>query len=154
MSWAAAPAQWRMRSIGAWLALALAACTQAPAPPPSSGSALPLPQLESDGAIEWQGVLPCADCDGIETRLLLERVGDSRPFTLTETFLAADGDVRFVESGQWRREGALIRLQGQAVPRVYVLLQDLHLAPGDSRGQPVGRDDGQTLAPIGTQTVP
>ena len=142
-----------MRSIGAWLALGLVACTQAPAPP-AGGPALPLPQLESDGAIEWQGMLPCADCDGIETRLLLERVGDSRPFTLTETFLAADGDARFVESGQWRRDGELIRLQGQPEQRVYALLSDLHLAPRDSRGQPLGRDSGQTLAPVGTQTVP
>lgn len=106
-------------------------------------------QLEMDGRIEWQAVLACADCDGIETALVLNRSGDQRDYTLTETFLADDGGDRFVEQGRWLREDELIRLQstGKGL-RVFALLPDGRLEPRDHRGRRFAPRPGDALMPV------
>ncbi len=106
-------------------------------------------QLESDGRIEWQAVLACADCDGIDTALVLNRAGDQRDYTLTETFLATDGGDRFVEQGRWQRDEELIRLQAASHGlRVFALLPDGRLEPRDRRGRRFVRREGDALVPI------
>lgn len=105
--------------------------------------------LENDGRIEWQAVLACADCDGIDTALVLNRAGGQRDYTLTETFLATDGGDRFVEQGRWQREDELIRLQAaNASLRVFALLPDGRLEPRDRRGRRFARRDGDALLPV------
>jgi hypothetical protein len=98
------------------LCLALAACD---APAPSSRAPGPRPPAldAGGGRIEWQGRLPCADCDAIDTRLLLQRNGAARNYTLTEVYQAGDGGARFVENGHWRQDRALLRLQDGAGSR-------------------------------------
>lgn len=123
------------------MGIVLAACARAPTPPQVT------PQLPPGGRIEWRGTLACADCDGIDTRLVLEQHANSRRYVLTETFLAPEGSARFVERGQWRAEPALIRLQGDN-PRVYAVLEDFRLVPGDSRGRHSGAVEGQVLEPF------
>lgn len=106
-------------------------------------------QLEDDGRIEWQAVLACADCDGIETALVLNRAGDQRDYTLTETFLAADGSDRFVEQGRWQRDEGLIRLQTASNGlRVFALLPDGRLEPRDRRGRRFAPRQGDALMPV------
>lgn len=110
-------------------------------------------QLDADGRIEWQAVLACADCDGIETALVLNRSGDQRDYTLTETFLADDGGDRFVEQGMWLREDELIRLQsaGKGL-RVFALLPDGRLEPRDHRGRRFAPRPGDALMPVSATT--
>lgn len=122
----------------------LAACN--PARPPAD---VPLPQLEQDeGRVEWRGSMPCADCDGIETLLVLERRGGARRYDLVETFLAEPGGARFAESGQWRQEGGMISLEGESgALRRYALLADGRLQPRDVRGHAFPPREGDYLVP-------
>ena len=106
------------------------------------------PLQQADGRIEWQGLLPCADCDGIQTRLVLERSGNARRFSLTETYLADDG-ARFVESGQWRSRRGLLDLQADGgARRVYGLLPDGRLQPRDTRGRRYADRPTDFLVPV------
>ncbi len=122
----------------------LAACDASRAP-----AEAPLPAIaQEDGRVEWRGVLPCADCDGIETLLVLERRGQARHYDLAETFLAARDGARFTESGQWRMQGAALSLDGEGgASRHYVLLPDGRLQPQDGRGRPF-RLRGDVLLPV------
>ncbi len=124
----------------------LAACDRAR--PPAEA---PLPAIaQEDGRVEWRGLLPCADCDGIETLLVLERRGEARQYDLTETFLSAHDGARFAESGQWRMQGAALSLEGEGgVSRHYALLPDGRLQPQDGRGRPF-RLRGDVLLPVET----
>ncbi len=110
-------------------------------------------QLEADGRIEWHAVLACADCEGIDTALVLNRAGAQRDYTLTETFLADDGGDRFVEQGLWLREDELIRLQsaGKGV-RVFALLPDGRLEPRDHRGRRFASRTDDALLPVSAAT--
>lgn len=60
----------------------------------------------SDEAFErsWQGVLPCSDCDGIQTRLVLRRDAEgSQAFEIEETYLGAEAGNVFTHAGIWRQ---------------------------------------------------
>jgi copper homeostasis protein (lipoprotein) len=132
------------------LVLWLAGCGWDHAPVAPAAKALP-----SDGRIEWQGLLPCADCDGIQTQLSLLRNGDLRSYTLTETYLAEDGDARFIDNGRWRRDGELLRLRGDSGGvRVYALLPDGRLQPRDDRGRAFLPRDGDFLEPVAVRSRP
>ncbi|HEX5693433.1 MAG TPA: copper resistance protein NlpE N-terminal domain-containing protein, partial [Arenimonas sp.] len=88
--------------------LALAACGQDA--PPGDGAADPAATPDTaapaDGDSEraWLGVLPCADCDGIQTRLVLRAEAGVRRYVLEETYLGAEGDNAFIQEGEWREE--------------------------------------------------
>jgi len=122
----------------------------------SSAAAPPLPQIErGDGRIAWEGALACADCEAIETQLVLERAGDVRSYTLIETFLAAGGGARFAEAGRWQRAGDLIRMQGDAGSvRAYALLPDGSLQPRDPRGRRFPDREGDVLMPVTADSTP
>ena len=134
----------RMRAL-AWFCSALlllvaGACERAPTPLPGIA--------QGDGRVQWQGTIPCADCDGIDVRLVLEREGDARRYMLVETYVAGAGGVRFVEYGQWRQEAALLRLQGgSGSQRTYGLLDDGRLQARDSHGRRLSLRDDALLSP-------
>ena len=94
------------------LSLAVAGCGVAERAPDASGTnegAAPPALAADDGEafdLAWQGVLPCADCDGIRTRLRLWRNDDGQAFELEETYLGAGGENVFTTSGAWRLEAA------------------------------------------------
>jgi len=128
----------------------LAGCERTTAPVAPVGQVLPV-----DGRIQWEGLLRCADCDGIQTQLSLLRHGDLRSYTLTETYLAQDGDTRFVDGGHWQRDGDLLRLRGDAgAIHVYAVLPDGRLQPRDGRGRAFTPRDGDFLAPVATTNSP
>jgi uncharacterized lipoprotein NlpE involved in copper resistance len=60
------------------------------------------PLAESfDGA--WSGVLPCADCDGIDVELELQReAGAAGRYRLVETYLGVVDAAGFEIAGEWR----------------------------------------------------
>jgi hypothetical protein len=135
-----------------WLPLALllclAACRREAAQPPTV-----LAPLEGGGRIEWTGMQPCADCEGIDTRLALAQDGARRNFVLTETYMAAT-PVRFVTKGRWSRERDLLQLQVDDGGTLgYMVLADGRLQPRDARGRRLPGNDGDgLLTPATTST--
>lgn len=87
--------------------LALAACHRAgegaPAGPGASGADWPAavgPFSEGSERI-WSGLLPCRDCDGVDTRLVLQLKDSKRSYLLTETYLGGEAPNRFTRAGRW-----------------------------------------------------
>lgn len=116
----------------------------------------PLPGIAGgDGRVEWRGMAPCADCDGIDTRLLLERDGDDRRYLLVETYLADGGGARFLDRGQWRQSAALLRLEGSSGSlRTYTVLDDGRLRASDWHGEALPGHDDVLLAPVMPDVAP
>lgn len=123
----------------AFLPFAIVGCARAPVPLPGIA--------QGDGRVEWHGTAPCADCAGIDTRLVLERDGQDRGYMLVETYVADAGDLRFVDHGQWRQEAALLQLRGDAGSRrTYEVRADGRLQSRDSHGRPLPLQDGALLS--------
>ena len=67
------------------------------------GSAAPEVTQESpDGERTWVGLLPCSDCQGIDTRLVLRSRGGQRDYLLTETYIGGRGKNTFSREGAWK----------------------------------------------------
>jgi copper homeostasis protein (lipoprotein) len=116
-----------------WLLMALAGCGGSPPDAPALRGL-----SDRDGQLEWRAMLPCADCDGIASQLVLRRAGAVSAYTLTETYLIGDQGARFIERGQWRQQRDLLRLRGEGgSERVYALLADGRLQQRDAHGQPL-----------------
>lgn len=127
------------------LCMVLAACgaDRVDAPPAAIA-----PVEKGDASVEWRGRLACADCEGIDTRLMLVRSGNARSFLLTETYLA-DGGARFVTRGQWQRERNLLRLDSdQGARMAYAVLADGRLQPSDLHGRNVQASTSDVLLPV------
>lgn len=126
------------------LVVALAGCGRDDRP--SAGGPSP---LAGDGSVEWQGVLPCADCDAIETRLRIDRDGDAATYRLDERFVAIDGALTFSEDGDWRMVDGVLALEGrEGARRHFAVLADGRLRPGDADGDPWPGRDGDMLVPV------
>lgn len=103
-----------------------------------------LPGLDAgEGAVEWRGSLPCADCQAIDTRLVLARSGGEHVYELVEVYVAVDGSMRFEEAGQWRLDDAVLSLEPTTGGlRRYGLLRGGGLQVRDPRGRAFpGRED-------------
>lgn len=108
-----------------------------------------------DGSLAWSGVLACADCDGIEVRLMLARRGSARSYRLVETYFEAGGGEQFADAGEWRAEGGVVRLQGEnGGLRVYALLPDGRLQPRDAHGRPFAPREQDFLLPLDRGSSP
>lgn len=78
----------------------------------------------SRNALDWagvyEGVLPCADCEGIQTRLMLSADGH---YQLSETYLGSGEKTRAFQSKgefEWLDDGLRIRLKGRtSAPGLY-----------------------------------
>lgn len=114
--------------------LALASCGESP--PADPPRAYDPRGTDGQGTLAWQGLLACADCEGIDTRLVLDRDGMQARYQLLETFIAGDDGDRFSEQGQWRRDGRLLRLQSDdGGRRVYAIEADGRLSLRDADGE-------------------
>lgn len=106
-------------------ALMLQACspateTSTSAPLAASQSAMPIGDT-SRNSLDWdgtyQGVLPCASCEGIETQLELKKDGS---YHLISVYLGEESGNRFEQHGQfhWDDQGRTIQLditEGDAI---------------------------------------
>ena len=116
------------------LCAALAACGKQDAP---AAASKPEPKADAPiadigGERVWQGVLPCSDCLGIDTRLVLREQGGRRSYRLEEVYLGAAEPNRFEREGRWSVES-----EGEdSTALVYVL--DPDRAPRRFRLQPDG----------------
>ncbi|NZA25648.1 copper resistance protein NlpE N-terminal domain-containing protein [Luteimonas sp. SJ-92] len=99
--------------------------------------------------LEWRGSSSCADCDGIETVLVLQRDGQAHGYRLSETYLAAEGAARFDDAGSWEVEGAVLRMLGEGgSERRYAVLPDGRLQARDGAGRRLRSGDGEALEPV------
>lgn len=109
------------------LMLLLAACNRgqedaagraATAPPASSGFGN---GAEAQTERTWVGLLPCSDCQGIDTRLVLRAEGGRRDYLMTETYLGGAGKNTFNRAGTWTEVTELV--DGEPVT-MYILDPD------------------------------
>ena len=87
----------------------------------------------------FEGALPCADCPGIDERLVLSADGS---FELTDTYRERPGSEQVVR-GSWALEpdGRSIRLDPgskEAQDRLYAIEGNDALVPLDAEGRPTG----------------
>ena len=96
--------------------VALALLANGFAGPPITAATRPKPAHTSQNALDWagvyRGVIPCADCQGIETVVVLKSDGT---FTALSRYLGK-GDEVFSRDGHfaWNRKGNTVKLAGDA----------------------------------------
>jgi copper homeostasis protein (lipoprotein) len=99
----------------------------------------------------YQGVLPCADCSGLDTSLFLDSDGT---FVLKEIYRGVvhsadnqEGDKAFAEYGQWTRTAdKLVLTNGQGEKR-YFLPVGKNLVMLDQQGLPIKSTLNYQLTP-------
>ncbi|PQQ27171.1 copper homeostasis/adhesion lipoprotein NlpE [Photorhabdus luminescens] len=83
----------------------------------------------------FHGTLPCADCSGIDTTLLLDNDGT---YILEQTYLdTRDGDQSFFESGLWAKDGEKIHLTKSDDQKSYYLPKGENLVMLDIEGNKI-----------------
>ena len=132
--------RWSLPCLVAALLCACGDASRAPAPAPDA--------FGKHDVLVWQGVLPCADCGGIDTRLRLQRgTGAAAQYQLVEAFLDEAGAEYFREEGRWERQGPILTLHAQAGGvRRYRIVGDGALVAVDRTGDEAG--EGRSLAPV------
>lgn len=99
------------------------------------GSSTPEPPVQAE-RMEWQGMQRCADCDAIDTVLVLSHGDGQQRFEMIETYLLNGGGEPFTDAGGWQYEGALIQLQGDdGSLRTYTLLGNGYLQSRQADGR-------------------
>lgn len=56
----------------------------------------------------WVGLLPCSDCLGIDTRLVLRADGGRRSYVLVESYLGGRGENSFKRTGSWTEQTGMV----------------------------------------------
>ena len=103
--------------------LLLAACGRGadPAPAPAGGrpgdTEVGVAATEDSERV-WAGLLPCRDCQGVDTRLVLRTSQGRRDYMLTETYMGGSGKTSFNREGTWTE---LRRTEGGEARVTYVL---------------------------------
>tara|TARA_B100000614_G_scaffold253215_1_gene266869 strand:+ start:150 stop:896 length:747 start_codon:yes stop_codon:yes gene_type:complete len=101
------------------VALSLGGCTTTAARPDASN---PDPAHNARNALDWagtyRGVLPCADCPGIETVVVL---GEDETYSAQSRYLDKDGPV-LTEQGSftWNEPGNTVMFTGREAARYFV----------------------------------
>ena len=94
----------RARLLTLMLLLVGAACSREGGPNApvagAPGATVP-PASTEDSERVWAGLLPCRDCQGIDTRLVLRTERGRRNYLLTETYLGGSGRNSFNRAGAW-----------------------------------------------------
>lgn len=110
--------------LGVFIISALyAGCKPKEEPPKQRQDTLAVPLKPEDTLAviaAYEGILPCADCPGIRTRLTL--LGDSSTYKLEETYMGKpEGDSLFTAYGKW---SVSIGTEEFSEAEVYHLLPD------------------------------
>ncbi|WP_339353452.1 envelope stress response activation lipoprotein NlpE [Xenorhabdus sp. Sc-CR9] len=83
----------------------------------------------------FNGVVPCADCSGIETTLQLGKDG---AYILGQTYLEAKSEENtFFDTGNWVIQGKKVVLTNQDGKKSYYQMKDDNLVMLDINGQPI-----------------
>lgn len=141
-----------MRRLAMVLCLALASGCSKPQAPPKPPEPRPAPAAPKpvSGQLTFEGVLPCADCPGRKTELVLTPKGEGwaeGTYRLTETYLERSGPR--VTMGQWTT------LRGDAVdPDAAVYQLDPDKPQGSRYFLRVGQDEAVRTLDGDLKTLP
>lgn len=112
------------------------------------GGAAPDPETGLDPGLypgSFVGVLPCADCEGIEARLDLFEDGG---YIQRLIYLGRSVEP-FWELGSWRRDGSTVQLQDADGPgQRFAVLDDDELRLLDGEGRPIESELNYTLTRV------
>ncbi|MFT2796617.1 envelope stress response activation lipoprotein NlpE [Serratia sp. N21D137] len=99
----------------------------------------------------YQGLLPCADCTGLDTSLFLDEDGT---FVLQETYRGAnDGDRTFASYGTWARTADKLVLTESNGEKRYFHPEGKQLRMLDRSGAPIVSQLNYVLSPV-TKALP
>ncbi len=93
----------------------------------------------------WRGVLPCADCEGIETSLFLEKDGS---WVMNQRYQGAKAPSSFASYGTWARTADKLVLTDTAGEKRYFRAKGEGLEMLDIQGNPIESQFNYTLAPV------
>ena len=91
----------------------------------------------SQNSLDWQGtykgILPCADCSGIETEVVLNK---DFTYVIKTKYLGKNDDKRFEEKGSftWDASGSIITFQGKTKSNNQYKVQENQLVQLDRKG--------------------
>lgn len=106
--------------------------------PAQAAELKPMPQ-------SWRGVLPCADCEGIETSLFLEKDGT---WVMNERYLGAREEPSSLASyGTWARTADKLVLTDSKGEKSYYRAKGDALEMLDREGNPIESQFNYTLEP-------
>ncbi|HHQ6624481.1 TPA: envelope stress response activation lipoprotein NlpE [Serratia fonticola] len=99
----------------------------------------------------YQGLLPCADCSGLDTTLFLDQDGT---FILQETYRGSrDGDSTFASYGKWARTADKLVLTESNGEKRYFHPEGKQLRMLDRSGAPIVSQLNYVLSPV-TKALP
>lgn len=94
----------------------------------------------------WQGILPCADCEGIETSLFLEKDGT---WVMNERYQGVrEEPSSFASYGTWARTADKLVLTDSQGEKSYYRAKGDALEMLDREGNPIESQFNYTLAPV------
>lgn len=134
----------KLISAGLCVAVALAACNSNTSKESQSADTAqdaqlnPLPdEHNSQNSLDWagsyKGVLPCADCPGIETEITLSNDG-----TFSYTASYQDRDLTVEETGEftWIQNGSAVQFAGEHAGMIYKV-EENRLVQLDMQGEKI-----------------
>ncbi|MBW9400043.1 envelope stress response activation lipoprotein NlpE [Leclercia sp. EC_58] len=93
----------------------------------------------------WRGILPCADCEGIETSLFLEKDGT---WVMNQHYQGAKAPSSFASYGSWARTADKLVLTDTQGEKHYFRAKGEGLEMLDREGNPIESQFNYTLAPV------
>lgn len=93
---------------------------------------------------QFKGVIPCADCEGIEVSLLLQQGGR---YSLNEKYLGSD-NVQTRQQGRWSRTAEKLVLVSDQGEKRYFRPLESGLEMMDTHGNPIETANSYRLAPV------
>lgn len=92
----------------------------------------------------YKGLLPCADCEGIETTLFLEKDGT---WVMNQRYKGAPTPAVFASYGSWARTADKLVLTGSDGEKLYYRPKDDGLEMLDQQGNPIESQFNYMLKP-------
>ncbi|POP41644.1 copper homeostasis/adhesion lipoprotein NlpE [Superficieibacter electus] len=136
-----------LSAVAVWALVALIGCnhrTEVETVQPDLAELKPMQQ-------SWRGVLPCADCEGIETSLFLEKDGS---WVMNSHYLgAAERNSVFATYGTWARTADKLVLTDTQGEKYYYHAKGEALEMLDRDGNPITSQFNYTLEPV-TASLP
>lgn len=98
----------------------------------------------------WRGILPCADCEGIETSLFLEKDGT---WVMNQDYQGGKAPSNFASYGRWARTADKLVLTDASGEKLYFRAKGSALEMLDREGNPIRSQLNYVLQPV-TATLP